>query len=76
MIALFWESGGTCRSRGPQKSLICWGALNDAEHQSLRPCYRTREQSDIGQCNLVTERDVIILFAPLYPCYTLAIPLG
>ena len=35
------------RLRGPQKSLICWGAFNDAEHQSLRPCYRTREQSDI-----------------------------
>ena len=39
---LFWESGGTCRLRGPQKSLICWGAFNDARHQSLRPCYRTR----------------------------------
>ena len=30
---------------------------NDVGHQSLRPCYRTREQSDIGQCDLIVERD-------------------
>ena len=41
-LLYFGKSGGTCRLRGPQKSLICWGAFNDAGHQSLRPCYRTR----------------------------------
>ena len=45
-------------NRGPQSKprLVCllWGegkrrnmSPNDAKHQSLRPCYRTREQSDI-----------------------------
>ena len=42
------RSGGTCRLRGPQKSLICWGAFNDAGHQSLRPCHRTRRYGGIG----------------------------
>ena len=59
------RSGGTCRLRGPQKSLICWGAFNDAGHQSLRPCYRTRRYELLfndraeryHSCNLVTERE-------------------
>ena len=46
----YGESGGTCRLRGPQKSLIYWGALNDAEHQSLRPCYRTRQTKTLSVC--------------------------